>query len=78
MLNHFLKGSDIMVIPGCPYGAEDCPKVSELRKMIEKNGKDLQQLNDTVVRLDTTIKNASKLIGVIVSILLAIIGAMNI
>ncbi len=66
-----------MVVPGCPYGAEDCPKVSELRKMLERNGKELQQLNDTVIRLDTSIKNASKLIGAIVSILLAIIGAMN-
>ena len=60
----------------CPYGASDCPKIETLRKMIEKNSKDLDSLNDNVVALTTTIRNASFFVGIIVTIGAAIIGVL--
>ena len=61
---------------GCPYGASDCPKIESLRKIIEKNSKELQEINDNVVQLTTTIRNTSFFIGIAVTIIAAILGAL--
>lgn len=57
----------------CPYGASDCPKVSELRRMLEENHRELEVVKSSVISLDTTIRNASKVIGVLVSVLITIL-----
>lgn len=59
----------------CPYGAQDCPKIETLRKLVEKNGRDLDRLNDNVVQLITTIRNASFFILIASTILAGIVGA---
>ena len=77
ILNRSVKGCDSLDIPDCPYGASDCPKVSELRRMIQENGRELNEVKASVIRLDTTIRNASKVIGILVSILIAILGVIQ-
>lgn len=72
-----VKGCDGLSLPDCPYGASDCPKVRELRKMIQDNGRELAEVKESVIRLDTTIRNASKVIGALVSILIAVIGVIQ-
>lgn len=59
---------------GCPYGASDCPKIETLRKIIEKNNQEIQTINDNVVQLTTTIRNASFFIGIVVTIISSVIG----
>ncbi len=66
-----------MDVPDCPYGASDCPKVNELRHMLERNGKELDEVKSSVIELRTTIKNASKVIGVLISILIAVLGVIK-
>lgn len=73
-----VTGRDIITIPGCPYGASYCPKVQEMRQMIEKNGQELERVSTAVIRLETTIKNVGKLLGALVSILIAVIGVIQI
>ena len=58
----------------CPYGASDCPKIESIRKMIEQNNKELKELQSNVVQLSTTIRNASFVIGIVVTIVAAVIG----
>ncbi len=72
-----VRGCDCLSSPDCPYGASDCPKVKELRKMIQDNGREIAEVKESVIRLDTTIKNASKVIGALVSILIAVIGVIQ-
>ena len=62
----------------CPYGAENCPKVNQLTKMLENNRKELDEVKRSVIQLDTTIKTWSKIIGALVSILIALIGVYQI
>lgn len=73
-----VKGCDSLVLPDCPYGASDCPKVNELRRMLQENHQELNEVKASVIKLDTTIRNASKVIGVLVSILIAILGVIQI
>lgn len=73
-----LKGCDYLTDKDCPYGASNCPKVDELKRMIEKNGKDLADLNRNVIAMKTTLKNASLLITSMISIFIAIIGVIRI
>lgn len=61
-------------IDECPYGASDCPKIESLRKVLDKNSRDIEQINTNVVQLTTTIRNASFIIGIIVTILAALVG----
>ena len=58
----------------CPYGASDCPKIESIRKMIEQNNKELKELQNNVVQLSTTIRNASFVIGIIATVIAAVIG----
>lgn len=58
----------------CPYGASDCPKIESIRKMVEQNNRELKELQSNVVQLSTTIRNASFVIGIVVTIVAAIIG----
>ena len=58
----------------CPYGASDCPKIESIRKMVEQNNKELKELQSNVVQLSTTIRNASFVIGIVVTIVAAVIG----
>lgn len=58
----------------CPYGASDCPKIESIRKMVEQNNRELKELQSNVVQLSTTIRNASFVIGIVVTIIAAIIG----
>ena len=60
----------------CPYGASDCPKIESIRRMVEQNNKELKELQNNVVQLSTTIRNASFVIGIVVTIVAAIIGVM--
>lgn len=62
----------------CPYGAKDCPKVNELRNMLQENRKELDEVKKSVIQLDTTIRSVSKIIGTLVSVLIAILGVMQI
>lgn len=77
ILNPSRNGCDSLDIPDCPYGASDCPKVNELRHLLERNGKELDEVKTQVIELRTTIKNASKVIGVLISILIALIGVFQ-
>ena len=58
----------------CPYGASDCPKIESIRRMVEQNNRELKELQNNVVQLSTTIRNASFVIGIVVTIVAAIIG----
>lgn len=60
----------------CPYGASDCPKIETLRKMIEKNSKQLEDVNNNVVELTTTIRNTAFFIIIAATILAGIIGVI--
>ena len=62
-------------IDECPYGASDCPKIESLRKVLDKNSKDIEEINTNIVQLTTTIRNAAFIIGIIVTILATLIGA---
>jgi hypothetical protein len=62
-------------IDSCPYGALDCPKIESVKKVLDENSKQIEEININVVKLTTTIRNASFVIGIIVTILAAIIGA---
>ena len=62
----------------CPYGASDCPKVNELRKMLAQNHEELDAVKESVIQLRTTISFTGKVLGVLVSVLIAFMGAMNI
>lgn len=58
----------------CPYGAGNCPKVESLKKLMEKNIRDLETVNNNVIALTTTIKNTSFFIGIAVTVASALIG----
>ena len=62
-------------IDECPYGASDCPKIESLRKVLDKNTKDIEQINTNIVELTTTIRNAAFIVGIIITVLAALIGA---
>lgn len=59
----------------CPYGAEDCPKVKELKEIVIENKNELAEVNRNVIRLTTTLKNVSYVITLVVSIMTSVIGA---
>ena len=77
ILSRSVKGCDSLDIPDCPYGASDCPKVSELRRMIQENGKELNEVKATVIELKTTIRNASVVLGILISIFTTLIGVIQ-
>lgn len=60
----------------CPYGASDCPKIESLRRMIQENNKELNDLQQNVVELTTTIRNASFFIVIAATIVAAVIGVI--
>jgi hypothetical protein len=60
----------------CPYGASDCPKIESLRRMIEQNGKELEQVNKNVVELTTTIRNTTFFILIVATLLAGILGVV--
>lgn len=62
----------------CPYGADECPKIKDIKIMLETNRKDINALNDSVIQLNATIKYSGAIIGVAVAIICAIIGVVSI
>lgn len=60
----------------CPYGASDCPKIESLRRTIERNGRDLEELKDNVAQLTTTIRNTSFFILIAATIIAGFIGVL--
>lgn len=60
----------------CPYGASDCPKIESLRRMIEQNGKELEEVNRNVVELTTTIRNTTFFILIVATVLAGILGVV--
>ena len=77
ILNPLKSGCDSLDLPDCPYGASDCPKVNELRHLLERNGRELDEVKASVIELRTTIKNTAKVISVLISILITIMGVIN-
>lgn len=58
----------------CPYDPNDCPKIKEIRRIVEKNDKDIESIRETVIRLETTIKTATKVMIVLATILAGALG----
>ena len=63
-----------MVMAQCPYDPNDCPKIREIRRIVEKNETDLSSIKESVVRLETTIKTATKTMIVLATILAGALG----
>lgn len=47
----------------CPYGAEDCPKLRELKKFEE----DVSILRESVASLNSTVKMMTWLMGILIT-----------
>ena len=47
----------------CPYGAEDCPKLRELKKFEE----DVSVLRESVASLNSTVKIMTWLMGILIT-----------
>ena len=58
----------------CPYGASDCPKIKDLRRILQENRKELEETKMMVVQLNTTLKTVSKILGAMMTLVVAIIG----
>lgn len=65
----------------CPYGANECPKIDELKeKILDSNQRvmnlenKMNDLDDNVVSLRTTIDNYSKFVTILTSILGLLVG----
>lgn len=58
----------------CPYGASDCPKLKDLRRMLQDNRKELEETKLMVIQLNTTLKTVAKILGAMMSLVVAIIG----
>ncbi len=58
----------------CPYDPDDCPKIREIRRIVEKNENDIKSINESVIRLETTIKTATKVMIVLATILAGALG----
>lgn len=58
----------------CPYGAYDCPKVKDLRRMLQDNKKELDETKNLVLQLHTTLKLVGKILGALLTIIIAILG----
>jgi hypothetical protein len=58
----------------CPYDPNDCPKIRELRRIVERNESDIKEIHESVVRLETTIKTATKVMIVLATILAGALG----
>ena len=58
----------------CPYGAEDCPKIKDLRRMLQDNKRELDETKKLVIQLNTTLKLIGKILGALLSIIIAILG----
>lgn len=65
----------------CPYGADDCPKICELKELMDDNRNRMtalenkvSDLDKSVVELKTTIRNYSKFVSVLTSVLGILIG----
>lgn len=63
-----------MVAAQCPYDPNDCPKIREIRRIVEKNEADLSSIKESVVKLETTIKTATKTMIVLATILAGALG----
>lgn len=51
------------MMEGCPYGAEDCPKLRELKKFEE----DVSILRESVASLNSTVKIMTWLMGILIT-----------
>lgn len=60
----------------CPYGANDCPKICQLKDMISSNTLDINEINKNVVAINTTLKNVSYLLTAVITIICALIGVL--
>lgn len=40
--------------PTCPYNDKACPKIAEMRAIIEQNSKDLKRLNTSIAELKSS------------------------
>lgn len=58
----------------CPYGASDCPKIKDLRRMLQDNRKELEETKMMVIQLNTTLKTVAKILGAMMTLVVAIIG----
>lgn len=47
----------------CPYGAEDCPKLRELKRFEE----DVATLRESVASLNSTVKMMTWLMGILIT-----------
>lgn len=63
-----------MAVAQCPYDPNDCPKIREIRRIVEKNETDLGSIKESVIRLETTIKTATKTMIVLATILAGALG----
>lgn len=60
----------------CPYGAESCPKISKVEQMLADNTQQLSALTKDVNSLNTTMKNASYILMIIITLLGGVLGAL--
>lgn len=65
----------------CPYGASDCPKIDELKSIIDDSNvrvtnieNKMDEMGEQVVSLKTTIDNYSKFVTVLTSLLGVLLG----
>lgn len=48
---------------GCPYGADDCPKLTELRKFED----DVAMLRESVASLNSTVRIMTYVMGMLIT-----------
>ena len=58
----------------CPYDPEDCPKIKELRRLLDKNDSEIVSLREAVIKLETAIKTASRTMIVLATIIAGALG----
>ena len=59
---------------GCPYKADDCPKIKDLRKLLQDNKNELDETKRLVLQLNTTLKLVGKILSGLMTIIIAILG----
>lgn len=63
-----------MVVSQCPYDPNDCPKIQEIRRIVQKNESDLTSLKEAVIKLETAIHTATKTMIVLATIIAGALG----
>ena len=55
--------------PTCPYNDKACPKIAEMKSVIEQNSKDLKRLNSSIAELKSSQSTFMWVIGLLVTLI---------